>query len=308
MRAKRTCCVIISALGILATACGLSASLVPTLLPSPAWATIFAILAAAITVATWVGLVNSKDNGGSRSQDDIQENLQLKLELETLRHLHTQLLEDKAFLQFMRADQDHQRQLLALDLHDLSLPNLTAALIHLETLNQHFDSDDGSLDQSIDLLRESFFQTRRVMNRLSPSLVQDEGVIASIQRLADDLESSVESIRFEHEVEFDRLSPLCECALVQLVREALDQIQRRRCATNFQLELVQQDDLLRLTITDDGRDAPIDSTRLQQCLDVLSGHQGNPPQGEAGQVMQIDFSVTDLIQSDTIKEKSRAFS
>ena len=307
MRAQRTCCVIISALGFLATACGLTASTVPTLLPSPAWATIFAILAVAIGVATWAGLVKGNDNGNSRTDDAVQENLQLQLEIETLRHLHTQLLEDKAFLQFMRADQDHERQLLALDLHDLSLPNLTAVLIQLETLNQRFEADDDSLDANIDLLRECFYQTRRVMNRLSPTLVQDEGVVASIERLAGNMESSIESLQIHHEVEFDRLSPLSECALVQLVREVLDQIRRHRGAQNVRLELVQEDDQLRLSITDDGSGAPIDSPRIEQCLDVLSGHRTPPPPGEPGQVMQIDFSVTDLIQSDTIKEKSRAF-
>ncbi|QDU73389.1 Sensor histidine kinase LiaS [Bremerella volcania] len=308
MQAKRTCCVIIAALGLLAAACGLIASLVPTLLPSPATATIFAILAIAITFTAVVTLASTNSDSAPTGTDATQENSRLKLELDTLRHLNAQLLEDKFFLQFLKADQDHERQLLALDLHDLTLPNLTSSLFQMEALGQRLSGMDDSLDGTIDLLRESMHQTRRVMNCLSPTLVQDEGVVASLQRLVDHFQASVDSVRFHHDVEFDRLSPLCECALIQLVREALDQIRRNRFAQNVELELVQEDDRLRLAITDDGAGNLADSPRIQDCLEILSGHQAAQHQQGSGHVMRVEFSVTDLIQSDTIKEKSRAFS
>lgn len=308
MRAQRTCCVIISALGILAAACGITASVVPTLLPSPVFTTIFALLASAITVTTLLTLSPGNADQAPGTSHLSPENVQLKIELETLRQLHAELLEDKAFLQFIRADQDHERQLLALDLHDLSLPNLTSALFQLETLNQRLDPAGETLDGTIDLIRDSLYQTRRVMNCLSPSLVQDEGVVASMQRLADRLEASVDNVRFRHDVEFDRLTPLCECALIQLVREVLDLTRRNRFAHNIELELIQEDDLLRLSISDDGHGDLVDSPRIQQCLEILSGHPAPPHQPATGHVLRVDFSVTDLTQSDTIKEKSRAFS
>lgn len=308
MRAKRTCCLIISALGLLAAAGGITASVVPTLLPSPAMTTIFAILAIAISVTAQMALRHSEDDANPNVSQLTQENLQLKLELETLRDLHAQLLEDKAFLQFMRADQDHERQLLALDLHDLSLPNLTSALFQMEALHQRLDGMDDSLEATIDLLRESLYQTRRVMNCMSPTLVQDEGVVASLQRLAEHLEATVESVRFHHDVEFDRLAPLCECALIQLVREAFDQIRRNRFAQNVEVELIQEDDRLQLSISDDGHGDLADSPRIHDCLEILSGHQAATHPQAPGHIMRVEFSVTDLIQSDTIKEKSRAFS
>lgn len=308
MRATSTCCVLTSGLGLLAAACGLTASLVPTLLPSPIQATIFVLLAVAIgvvAVVTWFRLTPDRS---TNQGEHAEENLQLKSELQTLRQLHTQLLEDKAFLQFLKADQDHERQLLALDLHDLSLPNLTSALFQLEALSQHFDTIDHSLDASIDLLRDSLHQTRRVMNCLSPTLVQDEGVVASIERLVEHLEASVPNVRFEHDVEFDRLSPLCECALIQLVREAFDQIRRNRFAQKVLVELIQEDDRLQLSITDDGHGDPTPNQRIQDCLIILSGQPASPQDGKPEHGLRVDFSVTDLIQSDTIKENSRAFS
>lgn len=308
MRANRTCCVIISTVGFLAAAGGLTASIVPTLLPSPVWATIFALLAGTIGAFSLGILGIGKDNPELKLNAAVQENLRLKVELDTLRQLNDQLLEDKAFLQFMRADQDHERQLLALDLHDLSLPNLTSVLFQMEALNQRMETVGDSLEGTIDLLRESLYQTRRVMNCLSPTLIQDEGVVASIQRLADQLGETVERVRFHHDVEFDRLSPLCECALVQLVRETLDQSRRNRFAQNVELVLTQQEDQLRLCINDDGHGDSPDNPRIQQCLEILSGTQVAESLADSEQVLRVDFSVTDLIQSDTIKEKSRAFS
>lgn len=270
--------------------------------------TIFVVLIVAMAATTFVALRPDEESSNQELGEILQENQQLKRELETLRQLHSQLLEDKAFLQFMRADQDHQRQLLALDLHDMSLPNLTSALFQLEALNQRLDSMEGSMDATIELLRDCLHQTRRVMNGLSPSLVQDEGVIASVQRLVEQSQASVDGIRFEHDVEFDRLSPLCECALVQLVREALDQLRRNRFAQNVEVELIQKDDRLHLTISDDGHGELADTPRMLECLEILSGQPTVRHELTAGQVMQVEFSVTDLIQSDTIKEKSQAFS
>ncbi|MBA2113192.1 sensor histidine kinase [Bremerella alba] len=303
MPAKPTSCVIISALGLFAATCGIIASIVPTLLPSPVLTTFFALLAIGIATTMFVAMRQSEDYLGKRLSELTQENLQLQQELDTFRLLHAQLLEDKVFLQFLKADQDHERQLLALDLHDLSLQNLTSVLFQIEALSHQMDATGNSLEGTIDLLRDSLYQTRRVMNCLSPTLVQDEGVVTSLQRLFDQLETFVDNVRFHHDVEFDRLSPLCECALIQLVREALDQIRRNRFARNVELELVQEDDRLQLCITDDGQGEPVGSRRIQECLEILSGHAVSQ-----GQVLRVDFSVTDLIQSDTIKEKSRAFS
>jgi len=308
MRAHRTCCIIISALGLLTAAWGVTASAVPTLLPSPAVATIFVVLAVAIVAATLVMLRKANAELASKSTDLIQEKQRLKQELESLRQLHAQLLEDKAFLQFLKADQDHERQLLALDLHDLSLPNLTSALFQIEAIHQQANGIDDTLDGVIDLLRDSLHQSRRVMNCLSPTLVQDEGVIASVERLVDHVQASLDGVHFHHDVEFDRLSPLSECALVQLIREALDQIRRSRFARNVELELVQRDDRLQLSITDDGQGEPADSPRIRECLEILSARPSTSPPNASGHVMRADFSVTDLIQSDTLQEKSRAFS
>ncbi|MEW4565140.1 histidine kinase [Bremerella sp. JC770] len=265
-------------------------------------------MAIAIGLATWKMLRATPSELPPPPSEFVQENQQLKLELESLRQLHAQLLEDKVYLQFLKADQDHERQLLALDLHDLSLPNLTSVLFQIEAIHQRCDELDDSLDGAIDLLRDSLFQTRRVMNCLSPTLVQDEGVVASLERLVGHLQASLGDVRFDHDVDFDRLSPLCECALIQLVREAFDQVRRNRFARNVELELVQQDDRLQLSITDDGQGEPADSPRIRECLEILAGRPAPPSSNAPGHVMRVDFSVTDLIQSDTLPEKSRAFS
>jgi len=304
----RTYCVTITALGLLTAACALCASAVPTMLPSLVRITIFAVLAVAISATSWLAFRAHP----TEAQDDLSEilhdNSRLRQELETLRHLHAQLLEDKSFLQFLKVDQDHERQLLAQDLHDLSLSNLTSGLFQIEAIAQRAHDLDSALEGPIDLLRESLHQARRVMNGLSPTLVQDEGVIASLERLVAHLEESVDQVRFEHDVEFDRLSPLCECAMVQLVREAFDQIRRGQSAGQVTLELIQHDDRLQLRITADGQQEVQTNSRIQECIDVMSGHlaaQEGPPRGNG---LHVDFSVTDLIQSDTIKEKSQAFS
>ncbi len=314
MRANSFCCIAIATLGFLAAVGGLSASLMPMVVPSLVATTIFALLAIAIVALAIFSLTGNRPAETTDWVNSDETSAKLQQEIETLKQFHLQLLEDKAFLQFLKSDQDRERQLLALDLHDLTLPNLTSALFQLETLSQRADVSSETLEAAVELIRESLLQARRVMNCLSPSLVQDEGVIASLQRLADQLSTSVATVEFQHDVDFDRLTPLSECALVQLVREAFDTIRRNRSAAHVHLDLRQNDDRLSLLISDDGRSDPFQEAeaasqqRIRECVELLAGHLEIECPRDGGTITRIDFSVTDLTQSDTLSEKSQAIS
>lgn len=312
MLAHRNCHSAIAALGILTAALGLSAFTVPTMLSSLGLVTFLvglAITAAAIWLLAFSAGAQQKQDSTAELQNQLRQLLE---QCDALRSAHGHLLEDKAFFQFLRADQDRERQLLALDLHDMALPNLTSALFHLEGLSRRGQLNDETLPQAIDMIRESLFQTRRVMNCLSPSLVHDEGVIGSLERLSEQLEQSIRTVTFRHDIDFDRLTPLSECAVVHLVREAFDLIRRHRQAQHVTLDFRQNDDHLVLQIMDDGtcdllhEEEVAGRQRIDDCVELLHGHCELQCQEDIGTTLRVELSVTDLTQSDTLSEKSPA--
>ncbi|WP_158265678.1 sensor histidine kinase [Blastopirellula marina] len=233
----------------------------------------------------------------------------LREDFEALRLEHRELLEDKAYLQFLKANQERERQLLALDLHDLILPNLTSSLFQLEASLDRPHMISECVETSIEMIRTSLQHTRRTMNFLSPCLTQDEGVVAGIQRLTEQFESSIESIVFRHDIEFDRLTPLVECVLVQLVRESLDEIRQCPTSDTVVIDLRQQHELLELTITSSGTQPPPAAcdtdreARIREFVDFLAGSLERKISPSSDHVLRIEFPLASAMS----REKSRAF-
>lgn len=73
---------------------------------------------------------------------------------------------DEVLLTLPREEFPHQRQRLALDVHDQVIPNLTAALMYLEAGDNQRPVSKEAVQQAITLVRGSLEQSRQVMNRL----------------------------------------------------------------------------------------------------------------------------------------------
>lgn len=314
MQESRYCRVILAAIGLLALAVGLTASLAPFVIPSTILAILLAALGAAIlgvfAASQWLG----KQRNAKITDSNVAEDLEsLREDLESLRLEHLELLEDKAYLQFVKSNQERERQLLALDLHDLVLPNLTSSLLQLEAILDRPHTSRESLEMSIEMIRTSLRHARRTMNLLSPNMTQDEGVVAGIQRLIEQFAPSIESILFRQDIEFDRLTPMAEGVLVQLVRETLDEI--RQCSTTdtVVIDLRQNDELLQLSITSNGTPdgkTPFDSShegRIQECVEYLNGTIERRTSSELGCELCIEFPLDSAMKKFRNREKSRAF-
>lgn len=312
MREFRYSSPLLAATGLLAVVAGLSASLAPLLVPTTILVIFLIGLGIAIAALLSISLWPAKQ---ARHTTQQAETPAWQEDLEALRQENRELLEDKAFLQFLKANQERERQLLALDLHDLILPNLTSSLLQLEAALDRPHVLNECVETSIKMIRTSLRNTRQTMNFLSPCLTQDEGVVAGIQRLTEQFENLIDTIAFRHDIEFDRLTPLAECVVVQLVREALDGA-RQSPATidSILIDLRQQDDLLELSFTTNGPGpplAPCDDNReirIRECADFLAGKIERKTTSDAGQVLKIAFPLACATPKRRNREKSRAFS
>lgn len=310
MQETRYCCVTITAIGLLAVATGLTASLAPLLIPSTVLTVVLLVAGVALVAVlaisqSWI----KRDASSSLSPSRNPELIKLREDLEDLRLEHRELLEDKAYLQFLKANQERERQLLALDLHDLILPNLTSSLLQLEASLDRPHMISECVEASIEMIRTSLQHTRRTMNSLSPCLTQDEGVVAGIQRVTEQFASSIESIAFRHDIEFDRLTPLAECVLVQLVREVLEETRQFPTIDTVAIDLRQEDNLLELTITSPASEEPSSDCdtnrerRIREFVDFLAGNLERKTSPSFGRILRIEFPLASTLS----REKSQAF-
>ncbi|TWT34770.1 Signal transduction histidine-protein kinase/phosphatase DegS [Blastopirellula retiformator] len=180
------------------------------------------------------------------------QNLNAKLEAEIRERslVEQQLLQDKVYLQYLLSGHERDRQLIAYEIHDGIVQGLTAAMMHLEMAPGQIDQQ--RIDTALRILRGSVSEARRVMKGLSPPLLEDIGVIAAIEGMLEEQVPESCEIKFEHDVQFDRLLPLLECTIYRVVQESVANILRHSKAKHATIRLIEEGERLILTVEDDG--------------------------------------------------------
>ena len=157
----------------------------------------------------------------------------------------------------MLAAHERDRQLIAYEIHDGMVQDVTGAIMHFEAFRQKqpprgeaatFDFDTG-----LQLLREMIGEARHLISGLRPPILDEQGLVAAIGYLVNEHRGKGKRhIRFEHDVKFDQLEPLLEGTLFRVAQEALTNVERHSQAKRARVTLRQVDHRLRLEIRDWG--------------------------------------------------------
>src|SRR5579885_2457303 len=160
-----------------------------------------------------------------------------------LRRLNEQLNE--------RAEESSRR--LAHTLHDEAGQLLAAVFMELGILRRRCTSDvQEDVNRIESRLREVNEQLRRISHELRPLILDDLGVVAALQFLAEGVSSrSGLSIWVEAEVT-ESLRHSVETAVYRTVQEALNNVARHSKAKNVVIQLEREGATLRCSIIDDG--------------------------------------------------------
>ncbi len=152
---------------------------------------------------------------------------------------------------------ERDRQLMAYELHDGLVQDVTAALLHLEALRGKLDIADGKtgerLDMILKILRQAIVEARQVISGLRPPILDELGVVAAIAHLIDEqCEPGGPEILFVHDIKQGRMGPLLERTLFRIVQEALANIKHHSQAEKAHVQLTQEPDHVRLAVSDTG--------------------------------------------------------
>ncbi|HVA49912.1 MAG TPA: sensor histidine kinase [Pirellulales bacterium] len=160
---------------------------------------------------------------------------------------------EREFLQHLLSMSESDRKLVAYEIHDGLVQYVTAALMRLDSFAAAVPADLAreNLDVSRQLLRDALTEARRLIGGLRPPVLDESGIVAAVEYLVGEQTGEC-SIELVHDVRTERLPPPIESALFRICQEALTNVRRHSRATRARVELVEEENSVRLSIRDDG--------------------------------------------------------
>ena len=150
--------------------------------------------------------------------------------------------------------QELERKRLARELHDETGQALTSILLGLKPLEQSGRAEDRAAVASLrELVVSTLQDVRRLAVELRPSALDDFGLAAAVERLAETfrVQTGIE-VDLEAQLGDERLPSEVETALYRIVQEALTNVVKHAGAARVSILLTHRDASVAAVIEDDG--------------------------------------------------------
>jgi signal transduction histidine kinase len=189
----------------------------------------------------------------ARSVATERDHAQMEIDLQEAR-LREQMRAES--LHAVMRGQEDERARIARDLHDSAGQALASLLLSLK-LAEQTDSITEVRKRLTDLRQltsATASEVRRIAMELRPSVLDDIGLVAALDRYVTDIEART-GIRLVRTIHLSgvRLSPDIETVIYRVVQEALTNAMRSAAPTQIDIELEESDELVRLTVRDNGK-------------------------------------------------------
>jgi PAS domain S-box-containing protein len=160
-------------------------------------------------------------------------------------------------LKHLLQSSDHERQLIAYEIHDELAQQLAGAMMQFETYIHLKDKKPRlaakALDAGRTMLQQAHFEARRLIAGVRPPILDESGVVAAIRHLVNEQSHrNGPEIEYRSMVSFDRLAPILENGIYRIVQEGLANACQHSKSQKVQISLVQRDDTVNIDIWDWG--------------------------------------------------------
>jgi signal transduction histidine kinase len=166
------------------------------------------------------------------------------------------LCEQQSLLKQMLHFHERDRQLIAYELHDGLVQDITAAQMLLNYSIKSGNLPAGEAGEQVQeasrLVQKAVDEARRLIGGLRPPILEEMGVVSAISYLIDNLPHNKITIDFSAKVQSERFEPLLEAAIYRIVQQAINNIQRHSRANRAEIALTQQGIWIHLEIQDSG--------------------------------------------------------
>jgi signal transduction histidine kinase len=151
---------------------------------------------------------------------------------------------------------EQERRLIAYEIHDGLIQEVTGAQMQLEALAQSEQVPPGpvrdQIELALELIRRAVREGRRLINGLRPAVLDELGVVAAIDALIQDQPAGGPSIEFVASFPCERLEPFLEMAIYRIAQEAITNVRRHSQSDRAEVRLARLDDRIRMEIRDEG--------------------------------------------------------
>jgi len=153
----------------------------------------------------------------------------------------------------LQVAREEERQRLAREIHDELGGSLTGLKMDVARVQRELGdrADLAELLKAIDLMVQ---EVRSIATELRPALLDDFGLLAAIESLAQDFKTRVGiGCCFSTDLETLELSPEASIGVYRVVQESLTNVARHAHAKSVHISLAQEPDCLVLRVADDGQ-------------------------------------------------------
>lgn len=171
--------------------------------------------------------------------------------------------------------QENERKRIALELHDTVAQSLVTIKFTLaQKLKQMGNPalpDGISIESVIDLVQANITEVRRLMTALRPSLLDDLGILATINWHCREFQSIYQDIEIEKYLTIDENDVPHDLKIVifRILQEAMNNVAKHSQASNILLFLNREDGILELSVKDNGK-----GFDYQEALSNVTNTQG----------------------------------
>ncbi len=186
-------------------------------------------------------------NGFIEVVEDIRDRKRAEAALERERQTLKHLLQSS----------DHERRIIAYEIHDGLAQLLVGAIMQFQTyVRLKGEKPRGAakvFEAGMTMLHQVHSEARRLISGVRPPILDAEGIVAAISHLVNEHRRQASStIDFRSSVQFSRPVPTLENAIYRIVQEALANACKHSGSKRIQVELMQLEDTLRIKVQDWG--------------------------------------------------------
>jgi signal transduction histidine kinase len=186
----------------------------------------------------------------------------LEIEIEGHRQTETALRESQLRLRELSRKildaQENERKRIAQEIHDSVSGSLAAVKLALEeklaSMGKQPSTDKISLEQIVSHVEETIRESRRISAHLRPSLLDDMGLLATIEWLGREYEQLHLNLKIEQQLDAteDEIPEMLKVIIYRVLQEAMNNVAKHSGATRVHLLLTARDNRIELTVADNG--------------------------------------------------------
>ena len=172
--------------------------------------------------------------------------------------------------------QESERKILAREIHDSISGDLAAIKICLEEKlhrkKENLPEDTVSLEKMISIINNTIQETRRISARLRPSMLDDLGLVSTINWFCRNFRQYYPQIHIKQrfEIEEDDVPERLKVVIYRILQEALQNIAKHSDADEVRIRLKRSGNELALSVEENG--GGLDFDRIGIKTDPMSGY------------------------------------